>query len=385
MNKGKNWGLLITGLVILGGGAWYIVNRARKTYQELGRREEENREILKQSGMKEEEVDHAPKPGDPDYGVDINICLPRIIFEKGYFESDIEQWHFDLDRALGYSDRDGNKVDSDEDRFPPSEHVVHIRQRFDEKSKRNLLDFIFEIPVSALPYDKEARSYKDGNTCVADFVKALRGNKDKETGKYSGGFAREMEKVISDPRNVGIPGIRSKAVVEQRVEGFYFATYKETFEDGSEPLECSAMLTIPESHYTNNQYNPDHDKVSDFVYDLLQVIKTDGPQDLVFDREDIIDGKVGDVLLGFRVTVKLRDAYHIDGINANSAISILEKIVDEFQVIGWNKGLFKYEYFMFYAPNDNDLLECYDTEDIVVIDEDGDKVNKKKVVTVNIL
>lgn len=374
MKKSKNWGLLIAGLAVLGGGAWFIINRARKTYQELGRREEENREILEKSGLKEEDLDKkAPLPGDPDYGVDTEIYLPRLIYEEA-FQSNLEDDCLDLDRAIG---GDGHS---------PSEHVVHIRQRFDTKIKRNVLDFLFEIPLSAIPEDRDSRKFTDGNTCVANFVTAIRGEKNKETGKYNGGLAKEMERIINDSRynGINIDRMRARCIVDQRIEAYYFVAYKELDDNGEDLISCSAMLPVPKEHYENNIYNSDHTRASDFVGDLASVILEKGPQELEFERKDIVEAQVRDVILTFRVTVKLRDAYHIDGINVKSAIAILEYIADEFNVIGWGGGSFKYTNFVFYAPDELDTLECYDRE-WYTVEKNGEKRNTWKTVTCEIL
>ena len=346
-NNGKrNWGLVLFGGLIITVGAWWLTRRAKETYKELGRREKLGEELLKKSGMNENEVASIPpRPGDPEFGVDMQINLPYMLFEKGRFESlDIPQEYFDSDRIFT--------------KAGPSEHVVHIRQRFDKQLRRNLLDLIFEIPRSAASPNIEDRSSNDGYTSIGNFIHAFKGDKISNENNYtfSGGLVNTIRNIINDPK-YGISDLKvipKNPVVSNRLVGYYYMKY-DVIEDG-ETTKASAMLPIPETHYEGM-------KLSDYVYEVNRRLDTREGVNVSLSDPRIQNVEVGDVILGYCVTLKMHDAYNIDGINVKSGLAILRYIADEFEVLNRSgRGKFKYLSFLCYDEwDEEEELRYYDT------------------------
>ena len=74
--KTTNLGKAALVLLAVGGGLYWVIKHSKKTYQEIGRREKENREILKKSGFTEEDLDILSQKEEGEDCIDekINLC-----------------------------------------------------------------------------------------------------------------------------------------------------------------------------------------------------------------------------------------------------------------------------------------------------------------------
>lgn len=341
----RNWGYIFLGGLIIAAGGWWLTRRAKETYKELKRREKLGEELMKNAGLTEDAVTTLPpRPGDPDYGVDMKINLPYMLFEKGRFESlEIPQEYFDSDRIFTEKGT--------------SEHVVHVRQRFDKQLRRNLLDLIFEIPRSAVSPNIEDRSSNDGYTSIGNFIYAFKGDKINNNNDFafSGGLVNTIRNIINDPQ-YGISDLKvvpKNPIVSNRLVGYYFMKY-DVVEDG-EVIKASAMLPIPETHYEGM-------KLSDYVHEINVKLDKRERIDISLSDPRVQNVEVGDIILGYCITLKMNDAYNIDGINVNSGLAILRYIADEFEVLNrTGRGKFQYLSFLFYDEwDEEDELRYYD-------------------------
>ena len=357
-------------LAVVGGlvGVWWIYRHAKKTYRELERREEENREILSKTGMSEEEADKisvssamqnisAPQEKtkitesektseDSDY--DINLV--KKLFTWARFDSDIPVECMDIDEI------------SSEER----ENIVHFIQRYDPKKGRNMLDLLFELPTSALPDVKEGgkarRRHADGMTCVGDFMKTLRGKFDEETGILKKSeVILDWEKMVRDEKNVGFK-IKSSIGADVNLEGYFFLEYEEFIDD--EWKTCTKMVKILPEFYKNNKLNPNHTRVTDYVCDIKDYYEDKEVDNLPISSatDNIRNIEILGAMIAIRVTFPMQDTMHIDGINFESAKEILRDIYYKLEVKGSGDGSFKYEYYLFHNPNFDEVEEVYCTE-----------------------
>lgn len=369
--KTKKIGLSVLAVAAGLVGAWWIYSKSKKTYKELERREEENREILKKSGLTDEQVDQLmveaqeeeKNNGSESLGQDYDLNMCEKLFEAVRFKSvEIPSENVSVDEIL----------DND------TEHVIHVVQRFDKRNSRDVLDFLFEIPTSALIDSRDGgrskRKSSDGNTCVQDFARAIKGIFDHEKGELvDRGYVGEMESIAKDEENLGFKVKGGKFFVESMIEGYYYVRFEEKDEDTDKWYERSAMIRIDRSMYENNPWNEDHTRVTDYVYDLRQAYSEKDATyvELPVDSERVRNVEVVDAIAVVRVTFNIQGGKHLDGINITSGLKILENIWNEFEVHKDHgtrneneKDLFTYDYFLFYNPRpDGDRLEVFDTEE----------------------
>ncbi len=130
--------------------------------------------------------------------------------------------------------------------------------------------------------------------------------------------------------------------------------YEVVYEDG-EVVKASAMLPIPESHYEGMM-------LSDYVYEVNRKLDARERIEISLSDPKIRNVEVGDVILGYCITLKMNDAYNIDGVNVNSGLAILQYVADEFKVVNKSKsGEFEYVSFLCYDEwDEEDELRYYD-------------------------
>lgn len=367
--KTTNLGKLALVLLAVGGGLYWVVKHSKKTYREIGRREEENREILKKSGFTEEDLDILSQKEEGEAGVDEEINLCKKIYEQVRFESTMPVSVVDLE-AINHSEK-----------------VIHIFQRFDEKLKRNFLDLRFQVPTSALSGNRGSRNYANGNTCVGDFISTIRGKFNEGENKLEGGWVEWMEDIVRENQNFGNGKIINKSrLVDSRIEGYYYVTAEKNFgDDVKEDWQPIGMFfSVPPSIFKNNPYNSEHDKLTDYILDLMiELDNSDGEGvDLcgVSYGDDIRNVKIVDVICAVRVSFVMQDQWNLDGINATSALKILDTVYNEAEINGAGDGVFSYEYFLIYDPD-----SYCNTEELRVFNTKNSSDGKVMVVTENYL
>lgn len=385
--KNSKLGLYVLGGTVILGGLVWVVRRAKKTVREIEQREKENKQLLLDSGLSEEDIEKIEEQienhhgsgnkkhcQDDDVDCTVNVC--KDTYEYLRFESDIELNSLDIDTIL-----DG-----------PSEHVVHLCQRFDKKLKRNVLDFLFEIPKSALPRGENVKIYRkwvDGNTCTGDFITQIKGKWDFEKQESKLGWIDWMTEMVKDPVNVGLK-IKTDPLVNSQLEGYIFLKY-ESFDHGNgDWFEESRLFKIPRVLHENNPFNSDHTDLTDFIYDLrLEIESVKEDDEVKFDGLKLRDGsaylfdpnefrniRAKDVICAVRVTYLVQDSKNLGGLNSNSAVKIIENIYNNMEVTGWNNGKFKYTGFLFYDP---------DAVDVAVFSEETNKDGKVIVVSEDVI
>lgn len=370
MKKTEKLGLGVLALAAVVAGGYWLYVRTKKTYKELVRRDEENREILKKSGLTPEEVDqmmveNAEKElsgqeveeKEQDFGQD--LC--KTLFRAVRFESDIPVECFDVDHIYERG----------------SERVIHVQQRFDKRSQRDVLDLLFQIPLTA-PLGEKWNKNNPDMPSVRDFKRAIRGEFDHDKGKViDRGYIDKMEEIARDEKNVGLKITGGKFFVESYIEGYYYITFEEQYEGSEEWTERSGMVRIAKTSYENNPWNPDHTKVIDYVRDLHEEKGDADYIEIPFSGDNIRNVKVMDAVAVIRATFNIQGGKNLDGLNKTSALEILNDIYYNFEIYkdhGSKKEgdkYYYYDYFVFYNPDpEGDRLEVFQTKE----DAEGNSV-----------
>lgn len=341
-----------------------IFRDAKKEYKELELREKVNQTLPRTENPGESKVDTEDEEEDQ---VDYETNLPKRLFREVRYN-------------LSNIDLPVDCVDLDyvfEGKYP-SEHVVHVKQCFDERSNRNVLDFLFEIPISALPNVKDKtvkveRKYTDGSTCVGDFVRAIKGVYDRDLNEVTDrGFAGEMEDIVTNAENLGIQIKNSKAFRDCRLEGYIFLSYQEKDEEDDEWFDVVRLLPVNKSICENNPYNETHTSATDYIFDLKSHLREgeDGPVLESSDPEKFRNLKVLDGFAAVRVSFNMQDKRNIDGINHASGAKIMKMISENLRIYRGDQydedqkgGVFEYTSFMFYDPDSISTVSVFDVND----------------------
>lgn len=363
-NQGKA-GLWLLGAVVVGTLGYWIFKRSKKTYAELNRRDEEAKEALKKSGLSEDEIligDERELNDEPQGGysgnasddtervdTDINLC-GKLFHDSRYMSDDLPIDAVDtIDILANHNDQ--NNYDKS---------IVHVMQSFARKENRNVLDFIFEVPLSAISKDH----HSSGNVRIGDFSRVLRGRWDHESGaQIDGGFSKTMEDIVRDPENLGI-NISSGQFVycPGWVEAYGNIMYEKRSEDGTWK-RAYQTIKLDKRFIEDNVFNPDHTTASEFVADLnREYAKSGGTRRLKFDAstEDYRNCEVLSAFLGIRVSFYIQDKYHMDGINPTSGLKIIEEIYNDLEISDLNdKSVFNYDKFLFYETDLEDDVRVY--------------------------
>lgn len=359
MKKPIKTGLVIGGLLCLGAGVMWFVKRVKSTCNELEKREKENHEVLEQAGLLDndevlpEEITVFDEDGTE---VDILVNLPKQL--NGMISDDHK---FEV-----------SAVDVNEFLFGKkgaSEHVVHFVQRYDKGVKRNVLDMLFEIPLSAQWSGKDSakrRLPEDGNTCVANFVSTIRGKYNEEKNTLEHGFLELIQYLIDNKTYLGVPLEKNKrTIIYSGISGYMHITYKERL-DG-EWVTVTRMMEIPKELYMNNPFNAEHTGLTEFVCDLRgEMEKSREETGLPFDLSKYIknsseykDFQVLDAITTVRVTLAVQDHLHLDGISPSTLKQVVDNIYGKLEIEGMKGGIFRYEHFLCYVPDLDGEIKVY--------------------------
>ena len=351
MKKSEKTSLVIGGLLLLGAGAWWLIKRTKKTYKELENREKQNHEILEQLGITEDENvsdEEAIVVDSEGTEVDIAINLPKQLNDLLCHDENYELDELDVNKFLLNNS--------------PSEHTVHIRQRYDKGEKRNVLDLMFEIPLSALWSGKGAykqRSSEDGFTCVGNFLKTIRGEWDREDNYLKEQFQAEIRYLIDNQVMLGTTIKRrnsKKTIIYSGLCGYLYLDYKEKV--GGEYKDGSSLCEITKKMFEENVFNQDHSELTEFICDVRERLETAPATGLQFDMSDYIknpenfkDVVINDAIAAIRITVPIQDRRHIDGITINTLKQIVDNIYNKLEIEGSGGGIFRYKHFVCYVPD----------------------------------
>lgn len=354
MNKKLKTGLVVGGLLLLGAGvAVWLSKRVKSTCKELENREKENEDALKESGLTEEKPREEVIALDDDgTEVDIEVNLPKALNEMISKDSNYLIEAVDVDEFIF-----GNKV---------SEHVVHIMQRYDRGLKRNVVDILFEIPLSALWSGKDAgkkRSYYDGNTCVGDFVTTIRGKYNEDLDRVENGFEEVIRYLVDNKIILGTTlkkGKKAKdTIIYSGVSAYITATYERRDEDGEWETITSMLDITKKKLIKENPFNPEHERATEFVCDMRVALdETDNERGIAMGIENTAENSenyrnffVQDAIAAIRITLAVQDRVNLDGINAATLKQIADHIYNKLEIEGMNGGVFRYEHFLCYMPD----------------------------------
>lgn len=362
MKKATKTGLVIGGLLVLGAGAAWLIKRVKSTCNELEKREKQNREVLEQSGAHIDETvaDEDQIAVDEDgTEVDIAVNLPKQLNSMISDDTKYEVEAVSLDDFV-FSENGA------------SEHVVHISQRYDRGLKRNVLDILFEIPLSAQwsgPTARKRRSYRDGNTCVGNFMSTIRGTYNEELDIVEKGFQEEIEFLVNSKTILGAPIKKKnqKTIVYSGITAYMHVTYEEKSRENDEWLTTTRMVEVPKEFYKNNPFNAEHNGITDFICDLREEMEKSNDADgYVFDMSKYLRNasefrnfRILDAISTIRITLAVQDRMHLDGVNATILKQIADAIYTHLEVEGMNGGVFKYEHFICYVPDLDYSVKAY--------------------------
>ena len=361
MKKSTKTGLVIGGLLCLGAGVLWLTKRVKSTCKELEKREEENREVLEQSGLVDDGLTKEEVIGVDEDGteVDIIVNLPKQLNDMISNDPKYEVEAIDVNKFIF-----GNQG--------VSEHVVHFLQRYDKGLKRNVLDILFEIPISAQWSGANAakrRSQEDGYTCVGNFMSTIRGNYNSEKDIVENGFLELIQYLIDSKTILGKPLKKNKkTIIYSGISGYMHITYKEKSTTGEDEwLTTTRMIEVPRELYKNNPFNEEHDGITDFICDLREEMEKSKDKDglsldlskFVKNSREFKDFRILDAISTIRVTLAVQDRLHLDGINDNTLKQVVDSIYNKLEIEGMKGGIFRYEHFLCYVPDLDGEVKVY--------------------------
>jgi hypothetical protein len=364
----KNQRLWTIGAIVLAtaGAVYYVYRQVKRTMKELDRREEENRTISQNLGLKEEDMNPETEAEVEDQ-IDYEINLPKRLFRECRFNAAFPIECVDTDYTLGCERNENGKIQY----YSPKENVIHVTQGFDAKRKRNVLNFLFEIPLSS--YNKKSK-FTDGDVNIGEIIKVVMGNlikedqDDEESGKYrrEGGFVETMKEIVNAPENLGFSITNPDTFIGCWKRGYFYLSYEERV-DG-EWVKINKLAPIEKNIWRINPFNREELKtVSDFVGVIRNAYEKDGTKHIELIAEDPLRFRnivIEDAIMTIQVSFYMQDKLNICGINPQSATEILKQILDlEFE----GKGDFGYRYFSFYNPEEDRAISVYDAK----ADENG--------------
>lgn len=329
------------------GLVYWAWKRTRKVHEEIENREKENVQALRSQGYSEKQIEKPVETTENQEEEDIN--LPKEIFEKARFESNVLPT---------------DAVDSDSIFEEGNENIVHLFQTWDKKAKRNFLSFFFRIPEESLP-SKGRKSVPDSR----EILKAIKGTWDMEKQKLVGPcFVDRMKSIIYEglAKSNIVPSKHKELIPEANVEGYAFIQFKNKI-----GKTVSVPVLVTRNIYRNNPFNEEHDKVTDFINDLL--VEIDDSENGYWETSELAYNydesgkrvpatvKVFGGVAGVEVKIPVQDNYHLDGINSDMALKIIEEIYNEELLIEGPKGNeMVYDKFLFHSIDSNHCV--YTTE-----------------------
>lgn len=298
------------------GCLYWLYRHTKSSMGKFEAHDEEVRNHLKEQGYTEEQISKGEVTPVPN--------LPEEAFREIVNESIIDDDSLLVDNIIC---KDGKT----------QENVVHIKQRYDDRLRRDVVEVLFEIPVSAL--SKETRCKSDGSTTVLDFIESIRGIYDRETETVvSSGFTGTMEEIVRKHT-----GPMDTCVIGSRVAGYVFGEY----DIDGETRSC--MFSVPKA-----VFYPTYERVTDFIKAARlepgkKAIETDSGQTI-----NIIDA-----IAVVQVMFPVQDLYN-PGINKKSLIEIVKTIYDEPLGVTGATGTFEYDKFLFYDSSDQSGTSVFD-------------------------
>lgn len=361
MKKTTKTGLVIGGLLCLGAGVLWLAKRVKSTCNELEKREKENHEVLEQSGLSNENLSNEEVIGIDEDGteVDIIVNLPKQLNDMISSDPNYAIEAVDIQEFI-YGDRGA------------SEHVVHFLQRYDKGLKRNVLDILFEIPISAQWSGSNAakrRSQEDGYTCVGNFMSTIRGNYNEEKDIVENGFLELIQYLIDSKTYLGAPLKKNKkTIIYSGISGYMHITYKERSRNNEDEwITTTRMIEVPRELYKNNPFNAEHTGITDFICDLREEMGKSSDENglsldllkFVKNSQEFKDFRVLDAISTIRVTLAVQDCIHMDGINSITLKQIVDNIYNKLEIEGMKGGIFRYEHFLCYVPDLDGEVKVY--------------------------
>ena len=350
MKENKTILKIIGGCAVILGGILFV-KAVRKSYKELVAREKANNKLLEEAGLTPDDMEPVKETITNEGGPGEE--LPEKSFMKQLYEG----VRFDSDLDLDCINHD--LIYSDHKERGVSERVVHLRQTFNKKTKREELEFLFEIPFSAYGL---GRSFSSTAPNIPDFLNSLLGEKkskkvmNQATGeefdvvKRAGGFASEMKNtfiVTPDPFT--------------QLEGYYFLTFDRKDREPDDP-RYSAMIKITKDFYQDYAAEGNNG-LSSYIADVRkEMIDKDGPYELECESPQIQNAHIEDIILVQKISFPIATEQHPDGVTVKTVIKCMEKILDELKIVGTKGGRFSYSYFLMYDPDDDQDLCCFNTE-----------------------
>ena len=321
-------------LLIAAVGVW-LYKRSKQKLQVLEEREKQNTKVLEDAGYKVDEVDGTVTSTETGNVAESKDFIRDLFTEVVYDVADFGEDCINTLNANG------------------SENVVHIRQT--EVDGIDYIDFLFTIPESA--YVDGSSRFRNGNVDVRDFLPAIIGRFDKNLGKRVGGFYEQLKnKYFSMWGNLKL---------QAELEGYLLITFEELTDDG-EWEERSAMIKV-------EKYLDQYKKLLEEYGDrpknevLTMFMKNIKLSESILESScsDIRNIVIQDSLLACRLSYPMFKDNEQCGITVDTAKNILLDIIDEDDGLevtsSISRGSFRYEYFMFYPYNYDDLV-CLDRE-----------------------
>jgi len=299
----KNSGKIIAGGVITAAILAWTVFRAKKNYKKLSAEEV----ICEET--------HAVKGA---VIVPENACLVKDLIR--------EVWNEEGDDVVVIDDIITGKV----------QNVLHIKERFDDRLGRNVVELLFQVPENI---------YRKGRG-MGEFVEQVRGKWDPESEElvgesFIGKITSFMEKYA---------GEQSPSIVKSSVEGYVYGTWKD------EDVVNKAMVSVSKNTYEHNYMNPEHTRVTEWVADLNSELQKG--------EKSVLETTHGNYFTPIRAIACVKVI--IDGLTLEAARAIVKDcLAGEFKV-QTSAGNYTFDRFLFYDPNGVNEQTVFE-----VIEEEG--------------
>lgn len=331
----KTFAKLAIGLGVLA-IAGYVIFDMKRTKKEIARRKKENKDFLMESGLDEEEIireELVPDDDEVKDGIDCGVNLSGSLFNAALHCPEL-----DLDAISTEAALSGRR------------HVVHITQSCDRRKKCNVLNFLFEVPYSALGIDSNNRRPEDGYVNSIILKKTLHGSYNHEEEVfYESAFFKEVKNIVAK----GVKNNLDKVLYGATLDPFAYIRFMSKDEDGND-VEVTRLerLTNDMMGWTRNYQQSEFVKVIHESDETYKMIGSEG--------EDVT---VLDTFMAVRISFVMQDRFNPVGINTETGVEIIKKIYDSLEIEGerWNAEPLRYDGFLFYKEREvSDIkLEIY--------------------------
>ena len=299
--------------------------------EEAPKKEEPKPEPPKEEKKVEGDVKKEDDP-QPENENDLVYSMYKTLISDEEYDEFVK--NIDSDNIYG-------DIDKDE---PSREDVVHVRQVYDTFTRRERLDFLFEIPKKAYC----GKRFSNGDLGVGLFKTKIEGVRDKDASEDSpryGGFVESMRKLVE----IGYAGPKKDANSEEPetwLEGYYFVTY------GNDE---TAMVRIDKEYREGKPLDEHLEEIHERLKRNERIKKT------ITLRRNRGGGKrhaarpveceVEDAIFVVRVSFYIDDKdCPMIGITKKAGISVIRWIIKEAEVRGRGNNKYKYNYVLFYDP-----------------------------------